>query len=505
MPDTDVLRFWEMAFRRKGTPARRVVHLIISLALRLFFRRIEVDGARRVPVGVPLIFVLNHPNGLIDPALVFCALPRRISFLAKSTLFRLPVIRGLLRLVEALPVYRRADAPAVDASGNRETFARCRDLLRRNRCIAIFPEGRSHDATRLLPLKTGAARIALGALSTGTGDGASHDDDASRDYDARRNDDARDGVDPRGGEGETAHALSSLQIVPVGLYYTSKTSFRSEALIRFGEPFEVSPVALCADGEPPREAVHELSARIEAALRDVTLNVADDEELETVARAEQLFSSIYETINFRLSLSAEFELRRRFADALARQPDLSAPRVERLRARLRKYEEDLGGFGIVAENLSVLAHSRGYVLRHFIIQWLLILLLSPLALLGALLHLPAYLVSTFVARRFHSHGIDEIAPTVKILAAIVLVPLTCLVVALAAYLWLGWRWSLAALPLTIICGYVAMRSLEKLYDLRGWFRAARLLARSRRRFLRLLLERRALHREMHALAGDVIG
>ena len=57
-----------------------------------------------------MIFVMNHPNGLIDPALVFVALPRKISFLAKSTLFRMPVISFLLRTVEALPLYRRVDA-----------------------------------------------------------------------------------------------------------------------------------------------------------------------------------------------------------------------------------------------------------------------------------------------------------------------------------------------------------------------------------------------------------
>jgi hypothetical protein len=119
------------------------------------------------------------------------------------------------------------------------------------------------------------------------------------------------------------------------------------------------------------------------------------------------------------------------------------------------------------------------------------------------LHLPAYLVSTFISRRITRHGIDEIAPTVKIIAAIVLVPLTWIVVAAATYFWLGWRWSLASVPVAILCGYVAMRSLETLYDLRGWFRAALLLARRRRRLLRLLLEHRALQREMRSLAGDL--
>jgi 1-acyl-sn-glycerol-3-phosphate acyltransferase len=478
-----------MALPRKGTLSGRLVQLVISLALRLFFRRIETYGAENVPTNEPLLFVLNHPNGLIDPALVFCALPRRISFLAKSTLFDLPILSRLLRLVEALPIYRRVDAGA-DVSLNQRTFARCRELLRRRRCIAIFPEGRSHDATRLQPVKTGAARIALGALSVA-------DDDVENDNVGRLG---------RHGDAATVkpdHDLRSLKIVPAGLYYTSKTSFRGEALIRFGEPFTVLPVALDEDGEPPREPVLELTSQIEAALRDVTLNVDDDEELETVARAEQLFSSIYETINFRLPLSSEFELRRRFAEALAREPASESRRVAALRERLRRYEEELGGFGIVPENLAVLAHSRSYVLRHFVVRWIIVALLSPLAFFGALLHLPAYLVSTYVSRRFRHHGIDEIAPTVKILAAIILVPLTWLVFALAVYLWLGWRMCLASLPVAILCGYVAVRSLETLYDLRGWFRAALVLARSRRRFLRLLLERRALQREMRALAGGL--
>src|SRR3954451_12792046 len=108
--DSRVLRLSDMVLRRKGRPVQRLVHAVISVALRLFFRRIETSRARLVPTSGPLIFVLNHPNGLIDAGLVFAGLPRRTSFLAKSTLFPLPVIGRLLRTVEALPLYRRADA-----------------------------------------------------------------------------------------------------------------------------------------------------------------------------------------------------------------------------------------------------------------------------------------------------------------------------------------------------------------------------------------------------------
>src|ERR671916_1455211 len=167
MPEgSRVLRLGDMILRRKGSPAQRLVQAVFSVALRLFFRRIETSRAGLVPESGALVFVLNHPNGLIDPGLVFAALPRRISFLAKSTLFRLPVVGWLLRTVEVLPLYRRADA-GEDVSQNRRTFEACRRLLRRGRCIALFPEGVSHNSTKLLPVKTGAARIALGAASVG--------------------------------------------------------------------------------------------------------------------------------------------------------------------------------------------------------------------------------------------------------------------------------------------------------------------------------------------------
>ena len=462
MPEgSRVLRLGDMVLRRGGSFAQRLVQAVISVALRLFFRRIETSREGLVPVSGALVFVLNHPNGLIDPGLVFAALPRRISFLAKSTLFRLPVVGWLLRTVEALPLYRRADA-GEDVSQNVRTFEAYRSLLLRGRCVALFPEGLSHNEPRLQPVKTGAARIALGA------------------------------------------SVPGLKIVPVGLYYTSKTSFRGEALLRFGEPLDVPQVGPDERGEPPREAVRELSARIEAALLGVTLNVETEEQLDAARKAERLFSSVYEGLNMRLPLAERFDfLRGLSAQLFARLAE--AKGLEDLRRRILRHEAQLERIGIAPGNLSLSRHSRWYVLRHFLLRASILLLLLPLTVVGALVHLPAYLLCTLLARLFPRHGVDEIGPTVKILAAILFMPLTWLVVSALVFVRWGWQAAFVALPLTIVCGYAALRSLEELYDMRGWFKALLLLARRRKLFLRLLIERRALRDELRRMETPEAG
>ena len=45
----------------------------------------------------PLLFVLNHPNSLVDPVFVLCLAPRPASFLAKAPLFRIPLVGALVR------------------------------------------------------------------------------------------------------------------------------------------------------------------------------------------------------------------------------------------------------------------------------------------------------------------------------------------------------------------------------------------------------------------------
>jgi hypothetical protein len=146
--------------------------------------------------------------------------------------------------------------------------------------------------------------------------------------------------------------------------------------------------------------------------------------------------------------------------------------------------------------LSVASAPVWNVIRYFFLRVVLLVIAAPIALIGIMLHLPAYLLATAIARSFTKHGVDESYSTVRILAAIILVPLTWLSISVIIFLCYDWRLGLLSLPLSSICGYVAMRTIETLVDLKNWFRAALVLLRQRRLFLELLVERRALQKAL---------
>jgi 1-acyl-sn-glycerol-3-phosphate acyltransferase len=171
----------------------RLVRSIVSVALGLFYR---IEVTRRVEdFAGPVMFVGNHPNSLIDPAMVFMITTRPVTFLAREPLFRVPVLGWILRGLDALPVFRKQDHPGL-MEKNEGTLDAAAKALFEQRAITIFPEGRSHSEPQLSDIKTGCARIAL----------------------------------------KVAKGGKALRIIPIGFTYAQKHQFRSKVHVEVGEP-----------------------------------------------------------------------------------------------------------------------------------------------------------------------------------------------------------------------------------------------------------------------------
>ena len=440
---------------------RRIIVALVRLALRIYFQRIEVTGIERVPLDTPVIFVLNHPNALVDPVFLLCLAPRPVSFLAKEPLFRMPIIGYFVKQLDSLPVYRRQDE-GQDVTKNEETFIAARDLLARGGTIGICPEGVSHDDPGLKPIKTGAARISLAAVSTGE--------------------------------------VRDLKIVPAGLYYTSKTSFRSDALLYFGDPIDVEPVTLEPDGTPPRDAVRSLSNKIEKALREVILDAKHEEELQTTARAERIFSSASNNGEGE-SLKNELRLQQRFIKAYSILQHDQPERLRRLEMRMTRFEEELHQAGVDPEELSP-PGSTSRVFAAIVRRLILFLLMLGPAVTGAITHYPAYKLGGYLATRF-SRDSDDVISTIKIISAMLLFPLTWIVLTVLAYVFSGWLPAVLVLVVVPFCGYIAIVFFEELDKSIAGLRVLTFFLVRRRFFVRLLAERNAIRNEIIALGKEI--
>jgi glycerol-3-phosphate O-acyltransferase/dihydroxyacetone phosphate acyltransferase len=63
--------------------AYRVLRVLGRLALRWFYRDVEVVGIERLPVRGPVLLANNHPNALVDALVITCTLQRPVTLTAK--------------------------------------------------------------------------------------------------------------------------------------------------------------------------------------------------------------------------------------------------------------------------------------------------------------------------------------------------------------------------------------------------------------------------------------
>jgi len=126
-------------------------------------KKIIVNGKENIPKKGAILFMANHPNGLIDPLIITTNNPRTNYFLTRAASFKKPLVRWFLNSLNLIPIYRIRDG-VNQLNKNKEVFERCFNLLDNQKALMIFPEG-SHDKRRTVrSLSKGFSRIVFGAI-----------------------------------------------------------------------------------------------------------------------------------------------------------------------------------------------------------------------------------------------------------------------------------------------------------------------------------------------------
>jgi 1-acyl-sn-glycerol-3-phosphate acyltransferase len=409
----------------------RLLRALGLLAVRLFYRTIGVEHAERIPRQGPVVVVANHPNGLLDPVVTRLALRRPLAFLAKSTLFGNPFGRWLMRSFDAIPVYRSRDGE--DTSRNERTF-----------------EGTSHSEPAMRPLKTGAARIALGA--------------------------------------ERAHQ-GGVTILPVGLLYEDKEIFRTRVAASVGAPIAVAPF-LAKSPEEERASVLALTHAIQKALDQVVLQ-AESDELWHGFLAVAAWTNADAQKDVALRESRAHEL----AEAWSSLSDRDPHAAEQVASAARRFSRVLKSIGV--QDPFSIAGPNAPEARDLALSLTSVILLAPLAIIGLVLGILPYravaLLLWFARKR---HLDTDLTSTLKALSGLVFFMITYAAEALVAGFFLGVPAGIATFILAPATGFVTLRWMERIDQRREafhgwWLRATRAslvdaIARRRRELCELV-------------------
>lgn len=376
--------------------------LLARLVTLILFKGVEVTGS--VHHDGPRLVVANHFGGLVDAIVAIRALGGLPHIVAKSTLFRTIPLRLALRALGVVPVYRRSDHS--DMSKNVSSFDEVAKALRKGRTVLIFPEGTVTDSQELQRVRTGAARMTLRSIEVG---------------------------------------VEGLGILPMGITYEDKVSTRSRVLVESGE--------LITEAEVRRLGAGELAESNRALVTDLTEMI----RRRLAAVAPDYGSLIRERT---MMLAASIRIRSDMSTAFD-EPSMSdlrsvAQRVARATdgggddqlAETGGYQLALSGSGLEDHQIQPTPRSSDLA-KVALRKGVIVLLISPLALIGLAINLIAIILVVLVGV-FVKEPVSK--GTARVITGMVVFPLLWLVVAVVndRFWWLALTLELVGLVFLVI-------------------------------------------------------
>ena len=298
--------------------------VILQITVRVFFRSVTVRNKELIPDKGPLIVLANHPSTFMDPIVIGTILDRELFFLGKGVIFKNKFVGWLLSKLNGIPIYRQHDDPTMMAK-NEEIFIRCFEHLEKNGALLMFPEGTSFTERKLRPIKTGAARIALGA--------------------------------------ETRNNFKlGTHIVTIGLNYANQHKFNRDLYINIDKPIKIADFkeGYAIDDH---KAVENLTEEIRKSLEKLIIAIEDDKTDELVKNIETLYKyKLSKDLGIdKKDKEADFILTKNIVETVDHFLKSNPERVELLRKRVDAYLNNLYQLGLRDEDIARNQKSSSFI------------------------------------------------------------------------------------------------------------------------------------------------
>ena len=357
----------------------------VKLAIKLFYRRIEMHGYDDYPKSGPVLLAPNHQNAFMDALIPAVFAPRPIHFLVRADVFNNGFARWFFNSLNMMPVYRQRDGIA-NLAKNDDVFERCTEILQSNGTLLIFPEAGHLGVRRLRNLSKGFTRIVFGALE--------------------------------------AHPNLDIQIVPLGLNYSNYQDSQSRLIINFGKPLAVRDY-LGLQSENPAKAMSALRTEVQERLEHEIIHIsredaghAFDIELD---RLWPFFLNRSHGFSQPFTEHSFYKNREKSIQEIA--PD--SPYFKRIMI----YDIEMEKRRLRAPFFFIQQKDPGY----WVIQNIFLLVFLPVFLLSWIVHAPGYfLIRTILDRYFKD---KQFHSSIKLIGNLILFPVFMIIYAgLAVYL-----------------------------------------------------------------------
>lgn len=455
-------------FEREPKPLLyRLIRLVMKSAMGIFFQKIELRHGEYVPKRGPVVFIANHPNSIMDALVMGVVTKRKVNYIGHAGLFSNKIKSWFLGSSGVIPVYRREEAPD-RMDQNVAAFDACYQALEGGETIGIFPEGSSDMPRKLKKIKTGAARIILEA--------------------ERRN----------------KYALG-VKVLPIGLYFFSRSRFRSRVLVNVGRPIELRPF-FETNRKDNYEAVQALTMEIQRRLEDLTVNVQHEEldqfvrDIEVIYR-DELKAETAAVQKISSSTTLDFVLSQQIAKCVEYYFEHAPQRVRELQDEINAYKRKLRKLrlqdAMLKEKQSffqlIRSNARAFARAFFGL---------PLATYGIINHFVPYIIAEYFAKKF----IDE---RTKILSALLLGGGSAFLIFNSAQVFLVWLFfgvwwaSLYAVSLPV-AGLFTLAYLKEIREEQQRISFSFFLFTNRQLFNRMRRERRKLITAMNEIKDEYL-